>query len=70
IVSLTSPEGTEHVLHDRAGGSTEDLVRNWSVDTFNGEDMTGDWTLTVSDNAGADTGTLNHWSLTLTAVEE
>lgn len=70
IVSLTSPEGTEHVLHDRAGGSTEDLVRSWSVDTFNGEDMTGDWTLTVSDNAGADTGTLNHWSLTLTAVEE
>ncbi|MCA1767734.1 MAG: S8 family serine peptidase [Idiomarina sp.] len=70
IVSLTSPEGTEHVLHDRSGGSTDDLVQTWSVDTFNGEDMSGDWTLYVSDNAGADTGTLNHWSLTLTAVEE
>lgn len=70
IVSLTSPEGTEHVLHDRSGGSTDDLVQDWSVDTFNGEDMSGDWTLHVSDNAGADTGTLNHWSLTLTAIEE
>ncbi|MAO68913.1 MULTISPECIES: S8 family serine peptidase [Idiomarina] len=70
IVTLTSPEGTEHVLHDRTGGSEDDLVQSWSLDSFNGEDMTGDWTLNVSDNAGADTGVLNHWSLTLTAVEE
>ncbi|MCB9141397.1 MAG: proprotein convertase P-domain-containing protein [Anaerolineales bacterium] len=30
---------------------------------FDGEDLSGDWTLTVSDNAGADTGTLNEWCL-------
>lgn len=70
VVSLMSPEGTEHVLHDRSGGSTEDLVQSWTLDTFNGETMTGDWTLHVSDNSGLDTGTLNHWSLTLSAVEE
>ena len=70
IVTLTSPEGTTQTLHDRAGSSEDDLVATWDVDSFNGEGMTGDWTLNVSDNAGADTGTLNHWSLTLTAVEE
>jgi uncharacterized repeat protein (TIGR01451 family) len=30
---------------------------------FDGEDMTGTWTLTVSDNAGQDTGTLDGWCL-------
>lgn len=70
IVTLTSPEGTTQTLHDRAGSDEDDLVATWDVDSFNSEDMTGDWTLNVSDNAGADTGTLNHWSLTLTAVEE
>jgi PKD repeat protein len=30
--------------------------------------MQGDWTLNVSDNAGADVGTLNNWNLTITAL--
>ena len=30
---------------------------------FNGEDGNGTWTLTVSDNAAGDTGTINDWSL-------
>ncbi|WP_213997513.1 S8 family serine peptidase [Arsukibacterium sp.] len=68
IVTLTSPQGTEHTLHNRAGGSEDDLVESWVVDTFNGEAMQGDWTLNVSDNAGADLGTLNSWSLTITAL--
>lgn len=68
IVSLTSPAGTEHMLHNRSGGSADDLVQSWSVDTFNGEAMQGDWTLNVSDNAGADVGTLNSWSLTITGL--
>ena len=32
--------------------------------------MQGDWTLTVSDNANLDTGTLNNWQLTLTALSD
>ena len=35
------------------------------LSAFNGEDPNGTWTLTVSDNAGGDTGTLNNWSLKL-----
>ena len=28
----------------------------------------GDWTLSVSDNVGADVGTLNNWGLTITGL--
>jgi serine protease len=70
IVKLTSPQGTEHTLHNRSGGSADDIVQSWQLETFNGETMQGDWTLFVSDNAGRDTGSLNSWSLTLTALAE
>ncbi|MCC5851560.1 MAG: S8 family serine peptidase [Alkalimonas sp.] len=70
IVRLTSPEGTVHTLHNRTGGSADDLIQSWQLDTFNGESMQGDWTLFVSDNAALDTGTLNHWNLTLTALPD
>ncbi|MDP4537428.1 S8 family serine peptidase [Alkalimonas collagenimarina] len=70
IVSLTSPEGTEHVLHNRTGGSADDLIESWTLDSFNGEAMQGDWTLFVSDNAALDTGTLNSWDLTITALSD
>jgi subtilisin family serine protease/subtilisin-like proprotein convertase family protein len=70
IVKLRSPEGTEHTLHNRTGGSADDLVQNWQLDNFNGESMQGDWTLLVSDNASLDTGTLNSWDLTLTALSD
>jgi len=70
LVKLQSPEGTEHILHNRTGGSEDDLVQNWQLAAFNGETMQGDWTLLVSDNAGLDTGSLNSWSLTLTALSD
>lgn len=73
IVQLISPSGTTVVLHDRSGGSVDDIV-GWypdalmpseSLDAFAGEDMAGSWRLHVSDNAGYDTGTLNSWCLNL-----
>lgn len=70
LVTLVSPTGTEHVLHNRTGSSEDDLVQSWQLDLFNGEQMQGDWTLTVSDNAALDTGTLNSWSLTITALPD
>lgn len=38
------------------------------LSAFNGEDPNGVWTLTISDNAPGDTGTLNSWSLKLSPV--
>jgi len=71
IVTLTSPSGTTVTLHNRSGGSA-DNIQGWypaelqpaeSLDAFAGEVAAGDWTLWVSDNAGADTGTINEWCL-------
>jgi len=69
-LTLTSPTGTQKVLRSGTGGSADDIDESYSTDVFNGEVATGDWTLNVSDNASADTGTLNNWSMTLTAIGE
>jgi len=69
ILTLTSPEGTDVVLHNRSGGSADNIV-GWYPGDFEpagdlgvltGEEMSGDWTLTISDNAGGDIGVFNSW---------
>jgi len=71
IVDVTSPEGTTVRLHNRTGGSANNII-GWydselTIDgpgvlsDFTGESTMGDWTLWVSDNAGADLGTVNEW---------
>ena len=71
IVELSSPTGTTVRLHNRTG-SSDDNIYGWypteltpdgDLATFAGEDLDGGWSLMVSDNAGADTGTLNEWCL-------
>ena len=59
-------DGREVVLHDREGGGEDNLSQTWSVDDFNGDDGAGTWVLSVSDHAGADTGTLESWSIEIT----
>ena len=68
IVTLTSPEGTTATLSNRAGGSANDIVKSFPVSAFDGQSTVGDWTLTVSDNAAADTGTINNWSMTFSGL--
>jgi len=76
IVDLMSPDGTTVRLHNRSGGGTNDLMETYDDDgdginpdgpgtlaDFVGSAASGDWTLTISDNAGSDVGTLNSWSL-------
>lgn len=71
IVEITSPDGTTVRLHNRSGGTTEDII-GWydsqlTVDgpgelaDFIGEGSMGDWQIWVSDNAGVDTGVLHDW---------
>ncbi|MGS0692112.1 S8 family serine peptidase [Shewanella sp. 30m-9] len=69
-VTLTSPAGTEVVLHNREGGSADDIVKSWDLSAFNGEMATGTWTLSVDDNVGSDTGTLNSWGMIISGVGE
>lgn len=70
-VSLVSPRGTTVVLHDRAGGSADNLIRTFTATSvpaladLAGEPTRGTWTLRVADLAGQDTGKLVRWSLRL-----
>ncbi|HJL14674.1 MAG TPA: proprotein convertase P-domain-containing protein [Sandaracinaceae bacterium LLY-WYZ-13_1] len=65
-VVLRSPAGTERVLHDRAGGSADDLTIGADLTSvFEGEPAHGAWTLRVSDHARRDTGRIATWRLEL-----
>lgn len=69
-VVLTSPNGTSAILHNASGGSDDNINRSFSSSAFNGEVATGDWVLSVTDNVGGDSGSLNNWALTLTGLGE
>lgn len=68
-VVLSSPAGINVVMHDRIGGRQDNLIKLYDIDTlptiteFIDSATEGDWTLSVSDNEGRDTGKLNAWGL-------
>ncbi|OLF12181.1 Leupeptin-inactivating enzyme 1 [Actinophytocola xinjiangensis] len=62
VVDLLAPDGTPYTLHNRTGGSADDLVGTYSVNAP-GETANGEWRLRVRDAASADTGTINSWYL-------
>jgi subtilisin-like proprotein convertase family protein len=58
-------DGKTEVLHDRTGGSADDLKQSFDLPSFRGTNAAGDWKLTVFDVAGQDVGKLNGWSVNL-----
>ena len=62
-VALVGPDGTTVTLHNRAGGSADDIKKTFVPTEFAGKSITGDWTLRVSDGAASDAGRLNSWKL-------
>ncbi len=57
--------GTRTVtLHNRTGGSADNLVKTFDPTDFNGQAGDGTWTLFVKDTAAGDVGRLRSWSLT------
>ena len=62
-VDLVAPDGSIYVLHNRTGGSTDNIIQTFSVN-LSTEPLNGTWNLRVNDNASGDTGTLNSWSIT------
>ncbi|WP_436535411.1 M4 family metallopeptidase [Actinoplanes sp. HUAS TT8] len=64
VVNLIAPDGTAYVLHNRAGGSTDNINQTYTVN-LSGETADGTWTLRVQDAASADTGYLDSWTLSL-----
>lgn len=61
-VDLIAPDGSVYVLHNRSGGSADNIVQTFTVNASS-ELANGTWKLRVNDNAAGDTGRLNSWSL-------
>ncbi|MBL8264536.1 MAG: S8 family peptidase [Xanthomonadaceae bacterium] len=62
-VDLVAPDGSVYVLHNRTGGSADNINQTYTVN-LSGEALNGTWNLRVNDNANADTGYINSWSVT------
>ncbi|WP_299804529.1 S8 family serine peptidase [uncultured Shewanella sp.] len=69
VVSLTSPDGTEVIVHNREGGSADDIFKGWPLGDFNGEMAAGTWTLSVRDIDRYNYGVLNRWGLAIQGVD-
>ncbi|HND56222.1 MAG TPA: proprotein convertase P-domain-containing protein, partial [Pirellulaceae bacterium] len=74
-VSLIAPDNTTVILHNKTGGSTDNVITEYpdltapaqALSAFTGKSIAGGWKLKVVDSAAADTGTLVSWTLSLTA---
>jgi subtilisin-like proprotein convertase family protein len=64
IVSLIAPDGSAYVLHNRAGGSADNINQTYTVN-LSTEAANGTWRLRVQDAAAIDTGTIDSWTLNL-----
>ncbi|MFE2126169.1 MULTISPECIES: S8 family peptidase [Streptomyces] len=62
-VDLVAPDGSVYTLHNRSGGSTDNINQVYTVNASS-EVANGTWKLRVNDNAGGDTGKIDSWNLT------
>ncbi|OZG75110.1 hemagglutinin [Hahella sp. CCB-MM4] len=62
VVELIDPNGGSFVLHNRAGGSSDDLHSTYTVD-LDGKSVDGTWQLKVTDRAWRDTGYIDAWKM-------
>ncbi|MCX4527853.1 MULTISPECIES: S8 family peptidase [unclassified Streptomyces] len=61
-VDLVAPDGTVYNLHNRTGGSADNIVKTFTVNASS-EVANGVWKLRVNDNANIDTGKIDSWAL-------
>ncbi|MFD3760437.1 S8 family serine peptidase [Streptomyces sp. NPDC058622] len=62
-VDLVAPDGSVYTLHNRTGGSADNIGQTYTVNAST-EAANGTWKLRVNDNANGDTGKIDAWSLT------
>jgi subtilisin-like proprotein convertase family protein len=64
-VSLIAPDGLPYVLHNRTGGSADNIDRTWTLNLSN-LPRNGTWKLRIRDDARPSlSGFLNSWTLRL-----
>ncbi|WP_322786251.1 trypsin-like serine protease [Catelliglobosispora koreensis] len=64
VVDLIAPDGSVYNLHNRTGGSADNIVATYTRN-LSSEVRNGLWRLRVRDAASIDTGYINSWTLTL-----
>lgn len=62
-VQLIAPDGSAYTLHNRSGGSADNIIGYYTVN-LSSEALNGTWKLHVTDYAGGDTGYIDSWSIT------
>lgn len=62
-VDLIAPDGSIYTLHNRTGGTTDNINQTYTVNAST-ETANGTWKLRVNDNANGDTGKIDAWNLT------
>ncbi len=68
VCLLTSPSGKKVTLHNKTGGSKNDLKATFSADQlkdFNGEVAKGKWQMDISDTLKGDAGKLLSWGINI-----
>mgnify|MGYP000600173399 FL=1 len=67
IAVTADDEGADGTIEAACAGTPPAVggirTPNEALSAFDGQDFAGNWTLTVSDNAGADIGNLTRWCL-------
>ncbi|WP_411101405.1 M28 family metallopeptidase [Streptomyces sp. cmx-4-9] len=63
VVDLVAPDGTVYNLHNRTGGSADNLVQTYTVNASS-EVANGVWKLRAKDGAAQDVGYINSWKIT------
>ncbi|MFI5759742.1 M28 family metallopeptidase [Streptomyces sp. NPDC051563] len=63
VVDLVAPDGTVYNLHNRTGGSADNIVKSVTVNASS-EVANGVWNLRVKDAAAQDVGYINSWKIT------
>jgi lysyl endopeptidase len=63
IVDLIAPDNTVYNLHNRSGGSADNINQTYTVN-LSSEALNGTWRLRASDRASQDVGYINSWSIT------
>ncbi|MEP7372247.1 MAG: proprotein convertase P-domain-containing protein [Chitinophagaceae bacterium] len=69
IVNLVSPAGMVINLHNKSGGSADNIIKTYnfintaSLATLKSQPINGHWKIKISDVAGQDIGKLNKWSV-------
>ena len=62
-VDLVAPDGSLYNIHNRTGGSADNVSGTFSFD-LSSEPLNGVWKLRANDNANGDVGRIDTWSIT------